>query len=114
MKHIEEGKKFMKIFKINDRKCLFSIDGINYKAITDISKEDIYKILDYMYFNDDYEFDNLSSNTVIANEADRIIYENLTSQFETFIQNKNNLVSQIENEFKEAIEKYKDVEEESK
>lgn len=101
-----KGVKYMKVLKIENKKGLYSTDGSNYNVITDISKEDIYSILDIIYNTTDYDMDEYNESVEIANDVERIIYSNLYSQFETFITNKETLISEIDNELKEIKEKY--------
>lgn len=96
----------MKVLKIEDNKCYYSIDGNNTKPITEISKDDIYKILDIIYNSSDFEIDEIKEDTKIDNEVEKIIYTNLYNQFKTFIDNKESIKSEIEDKFKDVIEKY--------
>ena len=57
----------MKVLEINNKKAYFNV-GDETKIILDITKEDILKILKYIYENDDVMFDEYAENQ-IANEA---------------------------------------------
>lgn len=104
----------MKLLKINEKKCYFSTDGVEYKPISDISKDDIYSILNYIYINDDFELDEYNETTEIASDVEKLIYSNLYNQLQTFIQNKTNLVNEINNELSEVLDKYRnDLEDEA-
>ena len=96
----------MKVLKISDGKCTFSIDGTSYKSICEINKQDLLKILDYIYKNDNYEIDMITSETVIYNEVEKIIYSSILLKIKDFIENVQHLKSEIEDEFKIAKEKY--------
>ena len=60
-----KGNKYMKVLKIEDKKCYFSTDGLNYTSIVDISKEDIYLILDIIYNDDGTIIDEVDEDTEI-------------------------------------------------
>lgn len=96
----------MKVLKIDNKKCFYSKDGINYTPITDISKDDIYSILDIIYNSSDYIIDEITDQTEIVNDVEKIIYANIYEQLQSFIQNKETLKSEIESELKDVIDKY--------
>ena len=104
--HMMKGDKFMKVLKIDNKKCYYSIDGVNDKPISDISKEDIYAILNIIYSTDDYVFDEYNENVEIVNDVEKIIYANLYAQFNSFIDKKETLVEEINNELKNIKKKY--------
>lgn len=95
----------MRILKINtDKKCFYNIDGID-KTILDISKEDIFYILRYIYENDDIEFDEYVEENIV-NEAEKTIYSNLYNKFIDFKSKKEILKNEINEIFSELEEKY--------
>ncbi len=97
----------MKVLKIENKKCFYSKDGINYIPITDISKDDIYSILSIIYNTSDYIIDEINEETEILNDVEKIIYTNIYEQFQTFIQNKETLKNEINYELNDVINKYK-------
>lgn len=96
----------MKVLKIENKRCYFSIDGNSFNSIVDITKEDIYSILDIIFESEDFIIDELNEDVVIANEVERLIYENIVSQLNVFIDNKESLQNEIKEEFKEVTKKY--------
>lgn len=96
----------MKVLKIESKKAFYSIDGTNYKPIVDIAKEDIYTMLNIIYTTDDYEMDKCDDSNEIVNDVEKLIYNNIYIQLNTFIQNKLNLVSEINNLLNDVREKY--------
>lgn len=94
----------MKILKINNKKCFFDI-GNGEKTILDITKEDILKILEYLYENNDAEFDEYIEDD-IGNEAEKVIYNNLYNKFIDFTDKKETLKNEINMMFNELEEKY--------
>ncbi len=105
-KLIKKGVKYMKVLKIDTKKCYYSKDGTNYKPITDISKNDIYSILDIIYNSSDYSMDEANEKTEILNDVEKIIYTNIYEQLQTFIQNKETLKNEIDSELKDVLDKY--------
>ena len=97
----------MKVLKIDNKKCFYSKDGINYMPITDISKDDIYSILGIIYTSSDYSIDEVNEQTEILNDVEKIIYTNIYGQLQTFIQNKETLKNEIDSELKDILNKYK-------
>ncbi len=97
----------MKVLKIDNKKCFYSKDGINYMPITDISKDDIYSILGIIYTSSDYSIDEVNEQTEILNDVEKIIYTNIYGQLQTFIQNKEALKNEIDSELKDVLNKYK-------
>ena len=43
---MKKGSKFMKVLKIESKKCFYSTNGTDYNPIVDISKEDIFGCFD--------------------------------------------------------------------
>ena len=97
----------MKVLKIDNKKCFYSKDGINYMPFTDISKDDIYSILGIIYTSSDYSIDEVNEQTEILNDVEKIIYTNIYGQLQTFIQNKETLKNEIDSELKDVLNKYK-------
>ena len=96
----------MKVLKIENKKCYYSIDGINYTKITDITKDDIYNILSIIYSTNDYTLDLVEEQTEIENDVEKLIYTNICNQIQTFIENIENLKNEIDSELSELLQKY--------
>lgn len=95
----------MKLLKCDNNTCYLNVNGKD-KKITEINKEDILDVLEYIYNNEDIEMEEYNEKK-IKNEAERIIYENLYSKFKDFNENKQTLKGEIEGIFKELEDKYK-------
>ena len=95
----------MKVLKIENEKCLYSLDGTNYESILDIGKDDIYIILNCIYEGKG-EIDEYTEDLKIKNDVERLIYKDLYVQLNNFKQNIPALKQEINEEFKEAFEKY--------
>lgn len=96
----------MKLLKIENKKCFYSIDGLNYKPISEIEKEDVFGILNIIYENDDYELDQYTDEVEISNDVERLIYSNLYSQLNSFIANKSSLIDEVNNMLEDVRKKY--------
>lgn len=97
----------MKILKIDSHKAKYSLDGVNYNLIVNISKEDLKKIVDYIMDNDDTELDcyNEEENK-IDNKAESIIYSDLYIKLYDLIQKKAEILEKVNSKFSSLIEKY--------
>ena len=74
--------------------------------ILEITKDDILKVLEYIYNNDDVELEEYDKDRIV-NEAEKIVYENLYSKLNSFKENKQTLKNEIDDLFKDLEEKYK-------
>lgn len=102
-----KGEKYMKILKINNHKAEYSLDGVNYSSIVNISKEDLKKIIDYIMENDDIDFDQINDDTnKIENKAENIIYSDLYKKLNDLKQKKEEIIKKIDSKFSPLIEKY--------
>lgn len=107
MRPMTTGGEYMKLLRIKDKKCEYSIDGISFGLITDMSKNDILLILEKIYNSEETcEVDDLGE-TEVSNEVQKIMYKNFSEHIKTFIESKNSLKEQIKKEFEEAEAKYK-------
>ena len=96
----------MKVLKIVNGKCYFSTDGTTDKSISDIGKDDLLKILDMIYLQEDYDIDVIESDTEIYSDVERIIYESVHNKINDFISKVDELKLEVKNEFKDVKEKY--------
>lgn len=96
----------MKVLKIDSGKCYFNMDGDKDKPISDIGKEDLLKILDMIYLEQECEMDPINSDDEIYSDVERIIYASIYEKIKDFISKKQELQAEIETEFKETKEKY--------
>lgn len=105
MHTILEGK-YMKILRIKNKKCEYSIDGSSFNLITNLSKEDILSMLEKIYSSSEIcEVDDCE-NAEISNDVEKIMYKNYSALIKTFIQNIDKLKEEIKCEFEEVERKY--------
>lgn len=97
----------MKILKIDNHKAKYSLDGITYSPIVNISKEDLKTIVDYIMENDDFEFDDIYNDAnKIENKAENIIYSDLYTKLNELKEKKEGIIKKIDSKFSKLIEKY--------
>lgn len=96
----------MKLLKIENRKGFYTSDGKTYNEISDISKEDILKILYLIYENSICSLDKIENQEDIVNDVERLIYSNLYSKLEAFMKNRLSIKTKLDDDVKEIKEKY--------
>lgn len=96
----------MKVLQINNNLGEFSTDGTNYNSIKDITKENLKQIVELVLFNDDIDYDDLTSPEDIKNPVEKIIYENILSKIKSLITNKTSIISTTYNNYADLYEKY--------
>lgn len=100
----------MKILKIKKGKGYIATptnnSNPNEKQIEETTKEDILNILDYMISND-IEMDEMTEENDLLNPVQKIIYSELYSHFSSFLTEKENIIKEVNDKFKEAENKYK-------
>ena len=96
----------MKVLKIVNGRCFFSTDGATDKPISDIGKEDLLKILNIIYQEENYDIDPIDSGIEIYSDVEKIIYESVYNNINDFISKVDVLKLEVKNEFKDVKEKY--------
>lgn len=96
----------MKILRINNNKGEFSINGTDYKSIDTISKDDILHLID-IFTQQDCEMDDVITDNNLPNKAHLIIYKSLLVKFKELQNNKAFFRDMRDNEYKDAINKYR-------
>lgn len=105
---MKEGKKYMNVLQINNKKAEFLTKEGNYSNITDISKEDIYFLTKTILENEtEIEVEN-DTDKMIASDVERVIYTNIRLEFEKILNQKETLNNYISDLFSPAYEKYKE------
>ena len=75
--------------------------------VTQVTKENIFDVLKLIYNNDQIEFDELTEDSPINNEAQRIVYDNMYEYLTKFNEEKQKLKDEVRSEFEDVINKYK-------
>lgn len=98
----------MKFLKIENNQAFFLRDKKQpeqWSKIDEIEKEDLLNLLDYAT-DESFEVDPYDE-ALLANKAHQIIYKSVYEKFIAFISNKDRFKDEVENEYKEALNKYK-------
>lgn len=99
----------MKILRIENGKGYIAVPtnngGFNEKQIEETTKEDILIILDYM-INNDIEMDEINQENDLFHPVQETIYSELYLQLSKFITEKENIIEEVNEKFKEAENKY--------
>lgn len=96
----------MKILRISDKNAEYSIDGINYTSITNISRDDLKVIVEYIMNNNDIILDEVTEENKIVNKAEEIIYADIYNKLNDLKDKKTTIIEKVELKFKNLIEKY--------
>jgi hypothetical protein len=100
----------MKYLKIEDNKGKYW-NGNEYQEIDKINKDGLLVLLNAAEA-DDFEMDSYDES-LLGNKAHQVIYENIHSKLEQFLEDKDQFKAEVDKLYKEAIGKYSaDVEEE--
>ena len=101
-----KGKKFMKLLRIVKGKGEYSINGTDYKIIDELTKEDIFAIIEMVITNDDVEFDNITEAVKVENIAQNIVYSNLLNKLQELKSRRQSIIDDSKADFSEAFKKY--------
>lgn len=96
-------KNNMKYLKIDDNKGLYW-DGTAYQEIDKINKAGLLVLLNAAE-KDDFELDRYDEK-LLGNKAHQVIYENIYSKFEQFLSDKDHFKTEVDNMYKDALNKY--------
>ena len=96
----------MQVLKIENSLGKYSIDGENYKNIEEISKEEIFDIIDKV-LDGETEIDEITEENDIKMPAQKIIYEKIYEKIKSLQTNKEEIIEKNNKLFNEAYTKYK-------
>jgi len=96
----------MKILRITNGKGEYSLDGIEFKLVDEITKEDVFSILELVIKDNEITFDESTDDIQINNLAQNIVYNNLLTKLKEVIARKEDIINESKRDFAEAIEKY--------
>ena len=99
-----KGMNIMKYLKIKENRVIFLNEKLEEKLFDTICKEDILFLIKKC-FEDDFEYDSYD-NESIKNTVHNIIYKDISNKIELLIADKVNIEETINNEFKDAWDKY--------
>lgn len=94
----------MKILRIYNKKGEFITRDSEWLSVKEITKESILDLLNVIYdAKESVIFDEINVDNPIVNPAEKLIYENLLSQFYEYMTNLDEIKSEIENNFQKEI-----------
>jgi hypothetical protein len=94
----------MKHLKINDNKGFFTV-GERTAPVDQITKEDLFDLLNLAIEEDDFVMDTYSDES-IQNQAHRIIYKNIYDKLDSLRSNRQQFRDEVDRLYKDAIDKY--------
>lgn len=96
----------MQVLKIeNNSGYFYSFGEKKYVEIDKIDKESLWKLVEYILNNDGAtvdQFDDLK----IPNKAQKIVYKEISTKLKELLNQKSNIISNIESKYKKALDKY--------
>lgn len=100
----------MKILKIDQNKGLIATNiqsesDFSYKTVEEATKEDILAILDFA-IKGEISMDEVTKENELLNPVQKTVYVNLYSQFKDFLSNKDKIIKEVNDKFRDAEEKY--------
>ena len=105
-KPIQQGEKSMKLLKIDDGRAYFKKNN-GFEEIDSITKEDILLLLKMIYEEEVVEFDEIDEEYNRINiPSQKLVYEKLYEKLLELTEKKDDIISTVESEFKEAVAKY--------
>ncbi len=104
--HIKKGEQSMKILRINNSKGEFSTDGTVYKSVDDLTKEDIFLMIELVINSENIEFDDITPTQKVENTAQNIVYTSTLAKFKDLKNRRLSIIEEIKSEFSEAFKKY--------
>ena len=93
----------MKYLEIKNNKGYYW-DGSGYQEIDKINKDGLLVLLNAAEL-DDFDLDPYDES-LLANKAHQVIYENIHSKFEQFLNDKNQFKAEVDSLYEGAINKY--------
>lgn len=100
------GGEYMKILRIYNGKGEYSVDGNDFNPIDEMSKEDIFQIVELIIKNENVVFDEISDSKKINNVAQSIVYSSLIDKLKDLKDKRQSIIAAVKEEFKEAVKKY--------
>ncbi len=98
----------MKVLQVNNGKAEYLTKSSNYVTIIDITKEDVYYLINTILDNEiEIELENDTDKKILS-DVEKVIYTNIRLELEKIVEKKDTLNSSINDLFKEAYTTYKE------
>lgn len=101
----------MDLIKIIDKEAFFCLPNEANKIISQVTTGDINKALGFLLESNDVGLATNEDSTVIANPAQRIIFEQLRASFKEALDSRETIKAEIDSVFAQAEAKYLKTEE---
>lgn len=102
---ITKEEDFMKLLKIEHSQGFFSTDGIDFKTVDKITKDDLLLIATSA-LEANVEFDEFDEEK-LQNQAHQIIYKNVSAKMKSLVDRKDEFKDECERLYLEVYERYK-------
>ena len=96
----------MKLLRIDRGKGEYSVNGINFKIVDELTKEDIFAIIEMVISDDNIEFDEITETVKVENIAQEIVYSNLLNKLKELRSRRQTIIDDSKSDFAEAFKKY--------
>lgn len=97
----------MKVFQVEDHRITFRLGkNESFRSLQDINENDILSIVSMIIDGKDIEMDLVPEDEIGRNPAELIIYKELYSQFEKIINERDEILRRIDDEFADARSYY--------
>ena len=98
----------MKVLQVNNGKAEYLIKSGNYTTIIDITKEDVYYLINTILDNEiEIDIEN-DTDKKILNDVEKVIYTNIRLELEKIVEKKDTFNSSVNDLFKDAYATYKE------
>lgn len=94
----------MKLLKADSNQGVFLADDGGYRAIDEITKEDLLRLVKHV-LNDDVEFDEFDEET-IKNQAHQVVYKSIYRNLQSLKDRKQDFVDESERLYLEDYKRY--------
>lgn len=96
----------MDLLKIVDKEAFFCLPGGREKVVSQVTTEDINQALEILLSSDNIGLAIGEDSDVIANPAQRIVFEQLRSSFKEVLDSRDTIKAEIDAVFAQAEAKY--------
>lgn len=96
----------MDLLRIDDKDAYFSLDGAERKLVSQVTNEDIRGAVELLLETDDIGIADGEDSSVIANPAQKIVFEQLRMAFKEIVNSRETILGEINATFAAAETKY--------
>lgn len=96
----------MDLLRIEDKVGYFSLDETNKKIVSQVTNEDIKAAIELLLESKDINIADDEDTALIANPAQKIVFEQLRTSFKEILDSRQNILDEIDSVFAAAEAKY--------